>query len=288
MIRCRIEPDDTLFDVYGEEPPGAQGTILQPGSRPVGDLSLRVVVRPERAGGFLTLTLHDATHGEALTARVSAGGGPTTIAQGDRELETCQVSLEPGVWTRIRFDNLDDRLSLSLGGDELLAAIYVHDPAQAGEGFARHRAGFSLGGEDVELGFRDPALFRDIHYVSKGQTRFLIPENHYLFLGDNSGTSEDSRYWRRTALRVAATGAVLEGDSQGVTVRSIRPPGRNPWMKPDGSYGFVDHLGTIHRFASQDDFEELGSWPTPYVPREFFLGRGIMVLLPMGRTALLR
>ena len=66
------------------------------------------------------------------------------------------------------------------------------------------------GGDTVEIrDFRlwingkpvsDPAIFQEITYYNRGNfgeagKPVKVPEGHYFFLGDNSASSRDSRYW---------------------------------------------------------------------------------------------
>jgi len=68
----------------------------------------------------------------------------------------------------------------------------------------------AMGGDSVEIrDFRiwvngkpltDPLIFREIRYYNRGLygqpgKPIKVPPKHYFFLGDNSASSQDSRYW---------------------------------------------------------------------------------------------
>jgi hypothetical protein len=62
----------------------------------------------------------------------------------------------------------------------------------------------------------------------------------------------------------------------------------NPWAEPDGTWRFADRLGNIHTFQDPSEWDVVGTWPTPYVRREWILGRGMCVLWPLDRFTWLR
>jgi signal peptidase I len=289
VIESRVRPGDTLYDCRSRDPAGVAGTVLAPGRNPVGDLSFRLDVMPEGESGPVVIAIKDPAQERRIVARIGVGSArQTIISLGSEVLEQSSISLAPGEWTDIRLDNLDDRITLWIDGHKVMAQAYTHDPVADGAEQIRGPGGVQFGAEGASVRFRNPEIYRDIYYDAQGQTRFLVPEGHYLFLGDNSLTSADSRLWKRTAIHVHASGTILEGDSLGVTAKSVVPPGRNPWMEPDGSWVFVDDRGKRHTFETESAFTKLGTWPTPYVPRRALLGRGLAILAPLGRIGLLR
>ena len=262
------------------------------GAHAVGDLSFQIDVRPYADAGSVIVVIADGVAGVTIRAELAVdgdvSGGPTRLKLDDRVIATSHVRLEPGVWSSIRIENVDDRVRLSLDGADLCVRDYGHpvvpEGAEASCPASRVSFGITRGRADM----RPISLHRDVHYVAAGQTRFLIPAGEYVFLGDNTASSSDSRSWRRTAIRVLETGEILQGDAQGVTSTSFTLRTGNPWSEPDGTWRFADRLGNIHSFEDPNEWHEVGTWPTPYVRREWVLGRGMCVLWPLDRFTWLR
>jgi len=87
---------------------------------------------------------------------------------------------------------------------DVIVFIYPGDPSRD---FIKRLIG--LGGETIEIKegdiyvndiiVEDPFL-KDVYYYNRGDygregQKITIPENHYYVLGDNSGSSSDSRFW---------------------------------------------------------------------------------------------
>jgi len=68
----------------------------------------------------------------------------------------------------------------------------------------------AIGGDEIEIRDRrlwingrpasEPAVFQELVYYNRGQhasvgKKFRVPEGHFFFLGDNSASSRDSRYF---------------------------------------------------------------------------------------------
>ena len=94
----------------------------------------------------------------------------------------------------------------------------------------------ALGDDEVEIRdlrlwingrpLTDPSIFRELTYYNRGPYGELgkpikVPSGHYFFLGDNSGSSRDSRYW----------GFVLEDQVIGHAFLIYWPPKRIRWLK---------------------------------------------------------
>ncbi|NRA95404.1 MAG: signal peptidase I [Planctomycetes bacterium] len=286
------EARDVILD--GMQPADLRTTArpVSGGKHTVGDLSFQIDVRPYADAGHVIVAIADGVGGVTVRAEIAVdgavSGGPTRLKLDDRVIATSQVRMQPEWWSSIRLENFDDRLRLSIDGTDVATRDYGHpvvtEGAEASRPPSQVRFGITRGRADL----RPVSLHRDAYYVAAGQTRFLVPEGCYVFLGDNTASSADSRSWRRTAIRVQETGEILHGDSQGVTATSIMLHDGNPWAEPDGTWRFADRLGNIHTFQDPSEWDEVGTWPTPYVRREWILGRGMCVLWPLDRFTWLR
>ena len=94
----------------------------------------------------------------------------------------------------------------------------------------------AIGGDEIEIRdlrlwingrpLNDPPVFRDLVYYNRGPygqvgKPMKIPPGHYFFLGDNSGSSRDSRYW----------GFLPEGQVIGKAFMIYWPLRRIRWFK---------------------------------------------------------
>lgn len=291
FVRLRREARDVIMDAAAPATRERPGQPVAGGKHPVGDLSLRVDVRSRSNLGRVVLRIADGVGGHVVSAEIATEGSDRTtrILIDDRVLGTSNDRLTLNAWTSLRLDNVDDRVRLLFDGREVLVRDYTHTAPEEGSEAALPacRAGFGVE-PFARADFRPVALHRDISYVAEGITRFLIPEGSYVVLGDNTGSSADSRSWKRVAIRVRRTGEILEGDAHGVTSTATMLHESNPWMEPDGSYRFADRSGRVHVFQDRTEWTEVGTWPSPYVQREWILGRGVCVLWPLDRFSWLR
>ncbi len=295
MMRVRREARNVIHDVTRPQRELTTSRPVSSSAHQVGDLELTMEVRPRTGSGPLTLVMEDAVAGVTARAVISVDGaeGPSRVELDDRVLGTSDRRLKVGTWTSVRFSNVDDRLRLELDGETVCARDYGHPAPGPGAANVRRSVGPTasrvlFGARDGDLDLRPVSLHRDIHYVAGGQDRFLIPEGHLVFLGDNTPSSSDSRSWRRTAIRVRDTGALLEGDSMGVTSASFSLRGDNPWREADGSWTFTDRSGHQHRFEDRSQWLKVATWRTPYVPQDQVLGRAVAVMWPLDRGRALR
>ena len=86
--------------------------------------------------------------------------------------------------------------------------VVFHAPDDLHRDFIKRLA--ALGGDELEIKelrlwvngkpLTDPPIFRELVYYNRGPfgeagKSVKVPPHHYFFLGDNSGSSRDSRYW---------------------------------------------------------------------------------------------
>ncbi|MEE2940943.1 MAG: S26 family signal peptidase [Planctomycetota bacterium] len=129
-------------------------------------------------------------------------------------------------------------------------------------------------------------MWRDIHYTVQGHQQrreWLIPEGHYLVLGDNTQDSSDARDWTFAQFELEG-GDVVRGSRRGGG--QVRPDS-NPF--PVGAAGrpdywvFHDDLGERHVLEPGSarrlpDTDEMAS----FVPRDLIRGRAVVVVWPFA------
>ncbi len=295
LARTRGEIRDASYDPPGVASPAPTTPVPGTGQRRTADLSLRVRVRVggvREADAVAVLELRKSGGATPVRLEIAAGddGPGLRLRHGDRVLGSTGHRLRPGVPTELRLDDVDGRVRAFVEGVPVLArdlapaAPTRETPASPND----PGASAAFGGAGADFGFRPTGLFRDLHYVEDGQSRWLIPEGQLVVLGDHSAHSADSRIWRRVAIEVVATGEILEGDAQGVTLEDLLLHERNPWVEYDGRYRFVDDTGRRHDFEDSSAFRVLGTRATPWVPESSVEGRGILVVLPPSRMRWLR
>ncbi len=95
-----------------------------------------------------------------------------------------------------RFMNIDNQVALYC--DDRLLCLHRYDDNEVVESTALHNQP-SFGVQGLDVLFHSVKIDRDVHYSSIGRYArhdrepYIVPEDHYFFLGDNSSKSEDSR-----------------------------------------------------------------------------------------------
>ncbi len=121
--------------------------------------------------------------------------GPTRDVLG-----TAEVPFELDRWTRLRFANVDDHVTLDVDGERVVAASYggnVKRASATGGGGLHAGVRVSLGGERLLARFRSIRILRDLDYVAFGRFAvhqpFEVGPGKIFVLGDRSSDSTDSR-----------------------------------------------------------------------------------------------
>jgi signal peptidase I len=115
----------------------------------------------------------------------------------------------PGVFTLVKFANVDHRLQLAFDGN-LLTVDLGRTPDAMGPAVSQPPRAEIFGSGQLTLAH--VALFRDLYYTSEGQGNgravegkpFTLNADEFFVLGDNSPNSEDGRWWSES--RVSSRG----------------------------------------------------------------------------------
>jgi signal peptidase I len=155
-----------------------------------GDLELRMVVEAAGAG---TVVGADLVEGKARH-EFRAGPRGIEVRSGGRTWSSPHGALVPGRPVELRFRNVDDRLTVRVDGEVVLREVLPDrvsvptDPEAGGVELVVERGPARLSGLRV---------LRDIVYLrwkDDGWPR-RIPEGRLFMMGDNTGSSNDSRAW---------------------------------------------------------------------------------------------
>ena len=173
------------------------------------DLMLRFYLRPSGSRARIGIGLSKyETHYRAWVDL----SGRMAIAKVSQDTEQILDSKPIGPpsterFTCVQFANVDHRLILRFGGEELTYDL-GRDPNDAGPRKRDISPEVRIFGAG-DLTLAHVAMCRDIHYTAKKfanspeQGRaiegnpFTLAEDEYFMLGDNSPSSEDSRWWDR-------------------------------------------------------------------------------------------
>jgi len=193
--------------------------------------------------------------------------------------------LRAGKKVTIEVQNLNDLLTLRIGGDDVLTLEIPPAPDHA-----RSKVTVSVDAPDGQgAAFSGLRILRDIYYTTNPNrqkvTRWQIPPGHYVVLGDNSQDSSDGRDWTLAGFRV------LSGDREGEIVRGnmregmVVRPDTNPLYLPSKlnkeQIFFRDELGEMHVFDA-DEVERIPDEQSALVPRSLIRGRAVLVVWPLA------
>jgi hypothetical protein len=172
---------------------------------------------------------------------------------------------------RFAAQNLDDRLSLALDGEEVLALLI--EPAE--DQFST--ASLVVEGEGADLD--ELMVYRDVYYTARSTEPIVIPDGCYYMLGDNTQDSSDSREWTLAVFEVSTPDGASE------RVRGNWRDGENPRTVAYGDAAgpltyLVDEWGEKHWFR-RGQARRRAPELAPFVPRDMIQGRALAVFWPL-------
>ena len=256
-------------------------------NNPVGDLRLEAEITADANCESVEVALREgsrvynftlpgpALNGEAtfsITAKDLSRSARSPLNQDLEAQHSSSWSMEAGVSYSVAIENLDDLLSLTIDGEELLS---LEIPAATDQS---SHLNLSVVGGDVVLD--EVHIYRDIYYLSDRVkvSQWFIDEDHYIMLGDNTQDSSDSREWTLARYHIPGVAGVVEGNYRGQDENPQRIPGG-----PEGTmFFFRDKWGTLH---SSLDSERRNAEPNnvlhSQVPKKLITGRALIVFWPI-------
>jgi signal peptidase I len=256
------------------------------GANEVSDLRVTAEVRAAASTKEVRVVLHEGKRRFRflLPGPAAAAEARPTLEAFDPEGGMSRVTaVGPEPWrltadesVHVLVQNLDDLLTFEVQGKEVATLEVPPRPRQ----LLDDRSGrVALESEGGGAWFGDVDVLRDIYYTSAGQhlTHWVIPEGHFVMLGDNPQDSSDGRDWHLTGFEV------VSGPDAGTVVRGNDRPSENPRVVGNGEAALVflrDAQGELHSFR-QDEVDELPRQPAPFVPLESIVGRAVLVVWPL-------
>lgn len=297
---------DGIKDNYRDGYPGKMGEalIIRRGieqNNPVGDLRVDGEIEALAGCTAVTVELREGNRSyrfvipgpaaeEDARLELHARDLNPTNGRGREVLQPIDLSgeqpyrLEAGKSVSFRAQNLDDVLSLELGGQ----AIFEQEiPMAADQASAVYLA---VSGRGADLS--DLMISRDVYYQSEGAKRdtWPIPDGHYVMLGDNTQDSSDAREWifqryeLPEELRLELFGR--ETDVDFLRANYHTGPSPNPREVTGGPRGTMiwarDEWGELYSFP-RSAVGDMSAEDISFVPRHLIVGRALVVFWPFVR-----
>ncbi len=211
----------------------------------------------------------------AILLRVEGAGRRVELAVSDDGA----VLTAPGIGAQPIDDlRLGDGARVTLGVADRVARVWLDGrlvarvPHKDIENGGNKRSGASLGLRGAAAAFSDVRIDRDLQY---GKSRaWDIPDDGFIMLGDNTGSSKDSREWRVNVVTMA-DGRQFAGE-QDVKLEdnsSVR-------FRDDGeNYTFIDVDGVLRRIPVEGTTIDRGV-RRPFVRRRDLVGRAFVTFYP--------
>ena len=241
------------FERAVRDAPGGLG-----GANEVGDLRLRFGVEDAAPGTEITVRI--TGRGGACEFRVAADGSSASASIAGAAA-VAQAPGAPVSSVECWFSDLE--FSARVNGNLLFATDVPASDGAAGRDFGA-AFGIAKGG----AAFREVRLDRDVYYT--GTYAFTVPEGHWFFLGDNSGSSEDSRKW--------VTCEVREKGGAGRLFHTMK--NSRPIKDEEGRMSFRDRDGVWRSFADSEIAISGGPVPMSFVPAADLHGRAFAIFWP--------
>lgn len=241
-------------------------------AEPLPETELRLVWKPdERLEYGLVLRSPGSELSEAYIKRDG------TVFQEGR----LPVQLTAGKAVRFELEAVDGDLRVHINDTEVLVRPderTIDDTSSSNVQQLRFDArGAALTVADLRID-RDLVYGNSWNYVDSAQDGVLIPDGHYFMLGDNTGSSSDSRKWSVHTVRLK-DGTKIEHDSN--------PGPNNPMSREYDEErgcdlnGIRDIYGVRRKWYEDDEVGGPAVRYAPFVVRDLIVGRAFLIFWPL-------
>ncbi len=219
--------------------------------------------------------------GEHAAVLLAVDGGQRRVAL---ELGTEACWLEaPGIG-RVRVPDAElprDGARVALGVADRVARVWIdgrlvariqHDDV-TNEG--RRQPRVSLGLRDAAATLSDVRVDRDLQYAHSGAQSWQIPDDGFVMLGDNTGSSHDSRLWKVNVVTLT-DGRKLEGQQS----LNLEDGSTAYFRQSEASVDFLDADGIPRHIPSAQVANVARDVPQPFVRRSDLIGRAFLIFFP--------
>ncbi len=207
---------------------------------------------------------------------------------------------------RVDLSVFDGEACVRVNGDLMSKVAFIDTEANAAKRDNEAAPGLSFGSSGLTFRARDISVGRDICYrgkshIDEGQA-VAIKEDHYVMMGDNVGSSHDSRAWTQYAYRLRGRAEPVECESQETTDSGtehafIRRIAEKYGLTKYPDVGIkADKYGNEWALYRGDPPERVPPGapvgiiveseppgPSPFVHRDFIVGKAFWVWWPRSR-----
>jgi hypothetical protein len=237
MVRTAQALTSYRRDEYASDP---HGTLKREEEIPVGDLRLDLNLELKSKSGTIVLEIRDGTQGaKTFRLELSPTGSDTRsqLKWGDADVTPDKLAsyrLPVNEEVVIQFENCDDKVRVLVDDEEIGSYLYVQGPTETPWGGPPSSVGFGITKGTAEVHYA--RVYRDLYYTPFHQTslEYQVPEDCFLFFGDNSPSSLDARGWRVSGIRIRESNEVILGDLEAVSDDFSWPRRRsNPFFETE-------------------------------------------------------